>query len=320
MRYVSLALGVVCALATIVVVLVVRSGSVSSVMHPVSLSPSAVAGPGTTPPLASSTGSGDENGLPQVGIVADSLKNFQAATSAYPTVSVHYLSWGTPFPTATILGDRRLGATAMIVLEPERVSLPGIAAGQEDAYLKSFAAADRNLGLPILLSYAPEANGDWYTWGAHHISPALYIQMWQRVHDVIQDNGGTKITWLWQMNVPWPNSDPMNQLWPGSRYVNEVGIDGQMTSAGDTFSSVFDPSLAEVRSITDDPILISEVSVRVGPSMPQQINSLFSGACSNHLEGIVLFDVHKEWQFDSDTQAVAAFKQDATSACRDIKS
>lgn len=317
MRIIALALGVVCALATAAVVLVVRSGSVSSVAHPASITSSTAAtGPKATVPVVNGTPSAGGSRLPQVGIVTNSLKNFQKATAAYPTLSVHYLSWGTPFPSATILGDRRLGATTLLVLEPQRVSLSGIAAGQEDAYLKSFASAERNLGLPILISYAPEANGSWYQWGAHHISPALYIEMWRRVHDVIQENGGTKITWLWQMNVPWPHSEPMKLLWPGSRYVDEVGVDGQMTSPGETFSSAFGPSLTEIRSITNDPILISEVSVKVGPEMPRQMDSLFNGVCHEHLEGVILFDVHKEWQFDNNAPAVAAFKRGATSPCR----
>ena len=317
MRFLALALGVVCALATAAVVLVVRSGSVSSVAHPPSVpSSGAAAGPEATFPAVNGTPSAGGSRLPQVGIVTNSLKNFQKATAAYPTISVHYLSWGSPFPAATILGDRRLGATTLLVLEPERVSLNGVAAGQEDAYLKSFASAERNLGLPILFSYAPEANGSWYQWGAGHITPALYIAMWRRVHDVIQENGGTKITWLWQMNVPWPGSEPMRLLWPGSRYVNEVGIDGQLASSNQTFSSVFGPSIADIRSITNDPILVSEVSVKVGPEMPQEIDSLFQGVCNEHLEGVILFDVHKEWQFDDDAQAVAAFKRGATSPCR----
>jgi hypothetical protein len=321
MRYVALALGVLCALATAAVVLVVRSGSVSSVMHPASVTTSGTAtGPGTTSPGENSTPSGGESGLPQVGIVTDSLKNFQEATSAYPAISVHFLSWGTPFPGAIVLDDRRLGATTLLVLEPQHVSLSGIAAGQEDAYLKAFASAERNLGLPILISYAPEANGSWYPWGANHITPTLYIEMWRRVHDVIQKNGGTKITWLWQMNVPWPTSEALSLLWPGSRYVNEVGIDGQITSFGETFSSVFGLSLTEIRRITGDPILLSEVAVKVGPEMPQVINTIFNGACHDHLEGVILFDVHKEWQFDGNAQAVAAFKRDATIGCRDMNS
>lgn len=317
MRLVALALGVVCAAVTAAVILVARSGSISSVLHPNSATLSATAiAPVTTSPVKNDTSSANGSGLPQVGVVTDSLENFQKATSAYPSISVHYLSWGTPFPAATILGDRRLGATTLLVLEPEHVSLSDVANGEADAYLKTFALAERNLGLPILLSYAPEANGSWYAWGAHHITPTLYIEMWRRVHDVIQENGGTKITWLWQMNVPWPNSEAMSLLWPGSHYVNEVGVDGQMTTPGETYSSVFGPSITEMRSITDDPIILSEVAVKVGPEMPQEISGLFNGACQDHLEGVIIFDVHKEWEFDGNAQAVDAFRRGATTGCR----
>lgn len=316
MRFVAIALGFICALATAAGVLIVRSGSVSSALHGTPAMPSGAASAGATSSSSQSAPTTTTGArLKQVGVVTNSLKDFQKATSAYPTMTVHYLWWGSPFPSATVFGDRRLGATTLLVLEPERVSLSSIAAGREDAYLKKFAKAERNLGLPILLSFGPEANGSWYPWGAHHVTPHLYIAMWRQVHDVIQADGGTKITWLWQMNTPWPQSEPMSLLWPGGKYVNEVGIDGQMTKTGATFSSVFDTSLTQMRSITSEPILISEVSVKVGTNTPKEIESLFDGACREHLNGVIIFDVHAEWQFDHDKQAVAAFRRAATTAC-----
>jgi hypothetical protein len=311
MRFVAIGLGILCALATAAGVVVVRAGSVSALLHPASTaapSKATASGPGAS-------SAGGKNGLEQVGVVTNSLANFQKATSAYPSITVHYIWWGTPFPTSTILTDRRLGATNLLVLEPQGVSLTGIADGREDAYLKKFAAAERSLGLPILLSFGPEANGNWYSWGAHHITPALYVAMWRQVHDVIEADGGTKITWLWQMNTPWPQSEPMSLLWPGKAYVNEVGLDSQMESPGETFSYVFGPSLSQVRAITSDPILISEVSVRVEAGIAPEITSLFKGACQDHLMGVILFDVYSEWEFDHDTQAVAAFRKAATSPC-----
>lgn len=316
MRFLALILGVVCALATAFGVLAVRSGSASRMLHPAS-APSLRS---QTPAAGSSAQAAgnepeDKGARPQVGVVVDSLKNFQEATAAYPSLSVRYLSWGSSFPAATILSNRRLGATTLLELKPDGVSLSGIADGSEDAYLKAFAQADRKLGLPILLSFAPEANGSWYQWGAGHITPTLYIDMWRRVHDVILANGGTKITWLWQMNVPWTHSEAMSLLWPGRRYVDEVGIDGQMTTSGATFSSIFGPSLTVLRSITSDPILLSEVSVKAGPERPAEIASLFVGACHEHLEGVVVFDVHEEWQIDHDPASLAVFKRGATAGC-----
>lgn len=317
MRFVAIAMGILCALATAAGVAVVRAGSVSSLLHPDSASvpaKAATAGPISVPGASAGPAAGPAR-LQQVGVVTNSLTNFQKATSAYPSMTVHYLWWGSPFPAATILDDRRLGATTLLVLEPEHVGLNAIANGSEDAYLKRLAAAEHSLGLPILLSFAPEANGNWYPWGAHHITPALYIAMWRHVHNVINSSGGTKITWLWQMNTPWPQSVPMRLLWPGKAYVDEVGLDSQMRSPGETFSYVFDPSLAQVRAITSKPILISEISVRVGAGMPAEITSLFDGACQNHLKGVIIFDIHGDWQFDQDAKAVAAFKKGATSSC-----
>lgn len=310
MRLVTIVLGILCTLATGAAVLVVRSGSVSSILHVTNVAPS---GSDSQSLVGSVAG---KVGLPQDGVVTYNLLNFEKTTSVNVPIAVRFLSWGSPFPTATVLSNRSLGATTLLVLEPTDVNLAGIAAGRDDAYLIAFATAERHLGIPIMLSFAPEANGDWYQWGAHHITPSLFIDMWRHVHDVIQKNADSPITWLWQMNVQWPGSEAMSLLWPGRDYVNEVGIDGQLKSSGTTFASVFNPSIAQIRKITSDPIIISEVSVQVGPDAPKLITSLYIGACQEHLVGAVLFDVHKEWQIDADAQAVAAFRRAVTAKCR----
>lgn len=317
MRFLAVVLGFLCAFGTAAVILIARTGSISSILH--SASPAATVSAASAESAQASPGESQpasrDDRLADVGIVTNSLKDFQKVTSAYPSLTVNYLNWGSPFPTDTVLSNRRLGAKTLIVLEPERVSLPGIASGREDRYLENFAAAERKAGLPVLLSFGPEANGNWYPWGAHRITPALYVAMWHRVHDVIMRNGGTRITWVWQMNTPWPQSEPMSLLWPGKAYVDEVGLDSQMRSPGETFSDVFGPSLSQVRAITNKPILIGEVSVKVGAGMPAEIKSLFDGACQDHLIAVILFDIHSEWQFDNDAQAVAAYRKAATSPC-----
>jgi beta-mannanase len=105
-----------------------------------------------------------------------------------------------------------LGVTTMIVLEPSHVSAAGIVAGRDSAYVASWAEADRELGFPVILSFAPEANGSWYTWGAGHVSPSFYREMWGRIHDELTSDGARKITWLWQVNSVWPGSEALTLL------------------------------------------------------------------------------------------------------------
>jgi hypothetical protein len=245
---------------------------------------------------------------PRLGVVAYNLGQFDEATGVYPSISVHFIRWGASFPSAIVQQDHGLGITAMIVLEPSHVSLPGIAAGRDNAYLASWASADRELGLPVILSFAPEANGSWYPWGAGHISAGLYRAMWRHVHNEMLARGARHITWLWQVNSVWPGSEALKALWPGGAYVNEVGIDGQLNAPGDTFTSVFRQTISKVHSITTDPVMISEVAVARSKSRPGQITGLFAGAHRDGLAAVIFFDAHSRWQIDTDPAAVTAFR------------
>lgn len=303
MRFLAVFLGLVTAAATTWLIIVVRSGG----------PPGQQAVPKTTQaPRAPSAG---PDWRTQAGVVANSLYDFQKDTAAYPSLTVDYLRWGQPFPVGRIVLNHRLGAKTLVILEPALVSLKGIADGRLDQYLKAFGRADHRLGLPIMLSFAPEANGKWYTWGAHHIGPKLYVAMWHRVHDVIMADGGSKITWIWQMNVPWPGSEPIHLLWPGKRYVNQVGIDGQLRTRGATFAKVFGGTLRDVRRFSRAPIMISEVSVAASPTAPHQITGLFTAACRIGLTAVIMFDIHPRWRFDDSAPSLTAYRQAATAGC-----
>jgi hypothetical protein len=249
-----------------------------------------------------------------VGVVSYNLPQFEKAAGIYPSITVKYIQWGSPFPAAEVRDNHGLGITMILVLEPSNTSLVGVADGADDAYLRSWGRADRELGLPVILSFAPEANGSWYQWGAGHITPKLYQEMWRRVHGELTVAGARQITWLWQVSAAWATSEPLSLLWPGNRYVTEAGIDGQLGNSAATFSSVFSQTVTQIRDITRKPIMLSEVAVNKSPARSAQITSLFSGARGDDLSALVLFDVHPRWQFDDDPAALEAFRKGAEAA------
>ncbi len=300
-RPVAIAAALAAAIATFFVVVLVRQAG-SIVQHQAPTSPAAAPIPRRTATCPGSF----------LGVVSYNLPQFEKQTGIYPSVTAKYIQWGSPFPAKTIMQDRGLGVTTLIVLEPRRVSPQDIADGQDDSFLAEWAAADRRLDLPITLSFAPEANGSWYPWGAGHIAAATYRAMWRHVHDVLLRDGAQKITWIWQINVIWPRSEPISWLWPGSSYVDEVGIDGHLGYAKDSFKSAFSPTIARARAVARKPVLISEVSVAREANRPRQIKGLFAGACADHLTGLVWFDVKHSgrvnFQLEGDPAALAAFR------------
>ncbi len=243
----------------------------------------------------------------QLGIVSYNLPIFEQTTQIYPSLTGKYIGWGTPFPSSVVLQDHTLGTTTIIVLEPTNVNLARIAAGKENSYLATFAAAEKKLNLPIILSFAPEMNGDWYPWGAGHITPALYKKMFQRVHSVLLKDGAKHVTFMWQVDRIWRTTEALKLLWPGKAYVNLIGFDGQLSSQTATFTSLFGPTFTQVRAFTNTPVLLSEVGAKKSPKRPAQIKALFTGAKKDQMTGVVFFDVGN-WNFDTDTATLAAIK------------
>jgi mannan endo-1,4-beta-mannosidase len=247
----------------------------------------------------------------KLGIISYNLPVFEQQTKIFPAITAKYYDWGTPFPTADVLANHSEGVETLIVLEPQKQSAQSIIAGKHDAYLAQFAAADKKLGLPIILSFAPEANGDWYPWGFGHIKPATYQKMYQHVHNVLIRDGAKKVTWLWQVDRIWHTTEPLNLLWPGKSYVNMIGFDGQLTKLTATLYSLFGPTIKQVRSFTKTtPLMLSEVAIEKSPSRPQRVTALFAAANKEKLRAVVFFDVGI-WDFDTDKATLAAIRKAA---------
>lgn len=247
-------------------------------------------------------------GRVSLGIISYNLPLTERETGLHAALTAKYVNWGTPFPAAAVLADHRLGAMTAIVLEPRAVSPRSIAAGRHDAYLAAWAKAERKLELPVIIAFAPEANGDWYPWGTKgNISPALYKKMYRKVHNVLLRDGARHVTWLWQVNRTSRKTERLSLIWPGRAYVSEVGLDGQLTNRTSTFYTAFGPTLTQIRHFTRAPVMISEVAVAKGPARARQITELFSGAHKQHIAALDFFDV-KAWSFDKDRAALRALK------------
>ena len=150
---------------------------------------------------------------------------------------------------------------------------------------------------------------------AGHVPAATWVAAWQRVVTAVRAVGGTQVTWLW--TISHSGSAPIRPYWPGAAYVSWVGIDGYFERPSDTYGSVFGSSVAQVRSFTGKPILLSEVGVGPGTGRkPQDIAALFGGIRAQHLLGSVWFDVdqrggmlYQDWRLEGNSAAVAAFRQ-----------
>jgi len=243
------------------------------------------------------------------------VRHFAAATGVSPDVVLYYSGWNEPFQAAFAAAATRHHAVPLVQIDPTRISLAAIADGRYDAYLRSYAAQVRAFRDRVILSFGHEMNGDWYTWGWKHTSPRVFVAAWRHVVRVFRAAGAQNVSWLWTINVALSGiAAPPAPWWPGSSYVTWVGIDGYYRTPAVSFAALFGPTIKLVRTLTVDPVLISETAAAPDTDMPAKIAGLFAGVRAYGLLGFVWFNAHKlqDWRLDSPA-AIAAYRRGARS-------
>jgi mannan endo-1,4-beta-mannosidase len=237
---------------------------------------------------------------------------FTTATGVKPSLVPYYSGWLEPFQAEFARAAAKSNAIPVVQMDPTHINLRAIASGKYDAYLRSYAESVRAYRHPVIVSFGHEMNGYWYSWGNTHAAPAAFVAAWRHIVDLFRALGVRNVTWLWtintihkRVNVPSPD-----RWWPGSSYVNWVGIDGYYYNSSSTFVSIFGPTIAAVRSLTGKPILIAETAAAPEAGQAAKIADLFAGIHLYGLLGFVWFDaVHvKDWRLNSPT-AIAAFRR-----------
>jgi mannan endo-1,4-beta-mannosidase len=239
---------------------------------------------------------------------------FTSATGVRPRVVVYFSGWLEPFQASFARRVAKDGAVPLVQMNPTGVGVAAIASGHYDAYLNVYADAVRAYGHPVILSFGHEMNGYWYSWGYQHTAAAVFVAAWRHIVTLFRTDGVRNVTWLWTVNtihdrsrVPSPGP-----WWPGSSYVTWVGIDGYYYQSTSMFTSVFGPTIAAVRALTRQPILIAETAAAPGAGQSTKITDLFAGIHLYGLLGFVWFDsVHvKDWRLQGPA-AIAALRRGA---------
>jgi mannan endo-1,4-beta-mannosidase len=229
---------------------------------------------------------------------------------AGPRIVLYFSDWGQPFDAAYALAAHRHGALTLVQIQPNDVSMAAIAAGRFDGYLRSYARQVRASGFPVIIGFAHEMNGPWYSWGFGHVRPRVWVAAWRHVVTVFDEQHADNVTWLWTVNITAPGVPSPRLWWPGSAYVTWVGIDGYYYLPDDGFQGVLSPTITDVRSFTTKPILIAETGITPG-FVPGAMPGLIAGIRRRHLLGLVWFDADAglDWRLDGHPPAVAAFRR-----------
>jgi hypothetical protein len=262
-------------------------------------------------------------GTPYVGVFEpgeqssyQAIDDFTAQTGLQPQVILYYSSWNQPFNSQFSRTVRANHAIPFVELLPNDVAMSSIVDGRWDSYLRSYAAQVRQFGSQVIIGFAPEMNGNWYSWGYGKVSSTEFVAAWRHVVNTFRSVGAKNVTWLWAVSEVDSEQPAIRPWWPGSDYVTWAGVDGYYYRPTDTFDSVFGLGISQIRALTDKPIFIPETAVGPGPTQAAQIAETFQGVRKDHLLGLVWFDqeqsdgpYHLDWRLEGDKTGISAFRR-----------
>jgi mannan endo-1,4-beta-mannosidase len=247
------------------------------------------------------------------------LTTFDNATGNKVDLVTYYSGWYEPFQRQLADSAAANGEVPLIQLNPGGFNLATIGNSANTAYLSQYAAAVKAYGGPVILSFGHEMNGTWYSWGYKHTPPRVFVAAWRHVVELFRNFGAKNVTWLWTVNIiddtqvgkiPSPAA-----WWPGSQYVDWVGVDGYYLKPNWAFAPLFGPTLNVIHHLTTDPIIIGETGVTESAGQPAKLANLFAGVREYGLLGFVYFNANSQsGNFELSSQAaISAFSNGAVS-------
>ncbi|WP_082699389.1 glycoside hydrolase family 26 protein [Arthrobacter sp. EPSL27] len=267
-------------------------------------------------------------GTPGGPLAGSELDQVASLAGEAPSVILSYKDFNQAPPITELNAVRSRGATTLLTWEPwawgggseqPAYTLKRISAGNFDPYLREWGTALASWGHPVMLRFGHEMNGNWYPWaeGINGNEPGDFAAAWRHVHDVVAATGATNITWVWNPNVPYWGSTPLDGLYPGSAYVDAVALDGYNWGTSAAWSSWVSPSelfgygLAELsRLAPGKEVLVAETaSAEQGGSKADWNTALISYlAARADVTAVVWFNFNKEtdWRINSSTSSAAA--------------
>jgi mannan endo-1,4-beta-mannosidase len=263
------------------------------------------------PRLTSYLGVFEKGAPPDYQAVAE----FGKAAGRRPNLVGYYSGWAEPFQLSFARNIYRRGQIPYVQIDPTLASVPAIASGTYDTYLRLYADSVRGFGHSVVIGFGHEMNNSRYAWGYGHVPAPTFVAAWRHIVNLFRAQGAENVTWLWTLQADTPKTGPIGLWWPGKQYVTWVGIDGYYEHPSDTFASVFGQTIQQVRHLTNRPILLSETGV--GPAAGQfvKIANLFDGVREYRTLGLVWFDIaqrgspdHQDWRIENSQAAQAAFR------------
>jgi beta-mannanase len=183
-------------------------------------------------------------------VTLEKIEEFEQLVGKHQAIIASSSYWGEQsFPAANLRLIARHGSVPLVFwspwdrpykqgVGPDKYSLTSIAAGAHDAYIDRWAAAAREFGKPMIVSFGNEMNGSWFPWsgifygggkpaGEGFEGPETFKAAWRHVVDRVRARGASNVKWVFHvMDFSTPNEEwnLAKEYYPGAAYVDWLGF------------------------------------------------------------------------------------------------
>jgi hypothetical protein len=195
-------------------------------------------------------------------------------------------------------------------------SFDTVISGNHDDYFKKFVADAKAYGGEIILVPYSEFNGDWHPWSTtkEGNTPEKFIKSWIYIHSFFTDVPNVKFAWVPNSgSIPNVQSNQFELNYPGSRYVDYVGVDGfNNGKPWEGFNTMFGKSLPKLEKY-NKPVYIFSMGVANDERKAGWITDTFMVQLHKYpyVKGWVWFNENKEedWRINSNPESLEAFRK-----------
>lgn len=230
----------------------------------------------------------------------------------------------------------RYGAVPVIQLTPQPVfkddpwyipdyALQRIIDGNfDDALSRNVADVIKRYGKPVMMSFAGEMNGDWYSYSgifqggdtttefgdpSKADGPERYVAAYRHIIELFQDREVNNVTWLFHPNdISYPEEawNSIKAYYPGDEYIDWVGISlygaDSPDAPWDSFESRMNLIYSELTSLfPNKPFMLAEWGVGEWPEKGDKaawITEAFTTLQSKYTHIKCAIYWHEKWEND----------------------
>jgi len=222
--------------------------------------------------------------------------------------------------------------------------------GDLDTDLHRWARSAKAVGIPLIVEFGTEVNGNWFPWNGQHNGgedtkgygdpslpdgPERFRDAYRHIIDICRNEGATDITWVFHVNansVPRESWNTMAAYYPGDGYIDWIGISvygpQEPGEEWELFSEIMDTVYPELAAISNEkPLAVLEYGVVDDPDTgdkPSWIHDALQSVRSGRYARIKAMSYwHEGWEnedgtisnmrLDSSPEALAAYREEIAS-------